>query len=652
MKKFMFLITILTALSMQTLESQPPQAFSYQAAIQNASNQPLANTTVTIQISILQGSIAGPVVYSETHTTTTNAQGIVSLTVGTGNPKSGNFTTIPWSRNQMFIKVDVDLSGNGNFIPMGVSQILSVPYALTAGNGLDTEPGTEGQTLVHNGDRWQASSTILATETGVVINSSDKRNKGQAIFAVRNALGDTIFAVYEDGVKIMIDDSPTKSTKGSFAVGGLSSTKEPGTEYLKVTPDSSYIQFNTDTRTTKGGFAVGGLSSGKAMVTPYFTLLPSLINFNFDMEAVKRSGKGGFAVGGLSSGKNIVQNYFTLNQDSIRLYIETEEKTTKGGFAVGGLSSGKPVTDKYLSLTPGFIQFNFDESLISKTTKGGFAVGGLSSGKSSLFNYFHLKPDSATIVLKDKPLKGGKGSFSISNFDSAQTISNLFSIDKDCTFIATKVHAQGDMLIQGNITTTGSILNLVSDIDGNLYSTVRIVNQEWFTQNLRTTKYSDGTPIFDTLYQTPLYYNIAPDSVEVYGFLYYSLVFYYDNKNICPTGWRVPSYADWYTLFSNVSDLYSDDQTALLSEMFFWPTLDMNGTNASHFGAVPSGYVLWNTNENPSTANVYAHHFYGYYWGIDIAYNMVYGFQLPGESLITPAQQPYSSGYAVRCIKN
>ncbi|HON19296.1 MAG TPA: carboxypeptidase-like regulatory domain-containing protein, partial [Salinivirgaceae bacterium] len=85
--------------------AQPPQAFNYQAAIRNASNQPLANATVTVRVSLLEGSVNGNVVYSEQHTTTTNAQGIVSLAVGMGNPKSGNFSTIGWAQNTMFIKI-------------------------------------------------------------------------------------------------------------------------------------------------------------------------------------------------------------------------------------------------------------------------------------------------------------------------------------------------------------------------------------------------------------------------------------------------------------------------------------------------------------------------------------------------------------------
>ena len=293
-------LTILMLMFATLGNAQPPQGFSYQAAIRNAENQALANTPVTVRVTILEGSVTGEPIFSEDHSATTNAQGIVSLNVGFGLPKKGTFRSIQWAKSTLFIQIDVDVDASGTFIPMGSSQILSVPYALYSGNGLDSEPGTVGQTLAHTGEGWAANSTFMAGEAGVTINAMPGRNKSQAIFAVRNSVGDTVFAVYEDGVKIFIDDNPAKAEKGGFAVGGLSTrSRELGTEYFKITPDSSFVQFNADpTKAEKGGFAVGGLSNGKSLLKPYFSLEPSAINFNFDLDAAKRAEKGGFAVGG------------------------------------------------------------------------------------------------------------------------------------------------------------------------------------------------------------------------------------------------------------------------------------------------------------------------------------------------------------------
>ena len=104
------------------------------------------------------------------------------------------------------------------------------------------------------------------------------------IFNVVNSTGDTVFAVYEQGVRINVYDDPVlKSTgsKGGFAVGGFSPAKGTTTnEYLRVTPDSVrvYIEEGNVNKATgsKGGFAVGGFSPAKiGTQTDYFNIYGS-----------------------------------------------------------------------------------------------------------------------------------------------------------------------------------------------------------------------------------------------------------------------------------------------------------------------------------------------------------------------------------------
>ena len=65
--------------------AQSPQRMSYQAVIRDSNNSLVTNTAVGVQISIIQGSVLGPVVYIETHTQNTNANGLVSLEIGGGD---------------------------------------------------------------------------------------------------------------------------------------------------------------------------------------------------------------------------------------------------------------------------------------------------------------------------------------------------------------------------------------------------------------------------------------------------------------------------------------------------------------------------------------------------------------------------------------
>ena len=124
------------------LSAQAPQQMSYQAVIRDNSNQLLANTTVGMQISILQGSPTGTPVYVETHTPLTNANGLVSIQVGGGTVLSGTFSTINWAGGPYYIKTETDPTGGSNYTITGTNQLLSVPYALYAETG--GSPGPQG----------------------------------------------------------------------------------------------------------------------------------------------------------------------------------------------------------------------------------------------------------------------------------------------------------------------------------------------------------------------------------------------------------------------------------------------------------------------------------------------------------------------------
>jgi uncharacterized protein (TIGR02145 family) len=101
----------------------------------------------------------------------------------------------------------------------------------------------------------------------------------------------------------------------------------------------------------------------------------------------------------------------------------------------------------------------------------------------------------------------------------------------------------------------------VTDIDGNVYKTIKVGTQTWIKENLKTTKYSDGTAIpnvKDNAVWTQLYTgaycwynNDAATNKVVYGALYnWYAVSATSNggKNVCPTGWHVPSDAEWTAL--------------------------------------------------------------------------------------------------------
>lgn len=126
------IIIIAVAFIAATGFAQVPEKISYQAVIRNNVNALVSNQVVGMRISILQGGPNGQLTYSETHTPTTNENGLASIEIGGGTIVYGVFSNIAWSSGSLFLKVEVDPNGSTNYSISGTSQLLSVPYALYA----------------------------------------------------------------------------------------------------------------------------------------------------------------------------------------------------------------------------------------------------------------------------------------------------------------------------------------------------------------------------------------------------------------------------------------------------------------------------------------------------------------------------------------
>lgn len=123
------------------LQAQAPERMSYQAVARDTDGAILPDQTVSMRIQVLQSSGTGVAVYTETHTTSTNANGLVSLQIGGGSVVSGSLSGINWNAGPYFLKTEIDLSGGTNYSIIGTTQLLSVPYALHAERvGTEADP--------------------------------------------------------------------------------------------------------------------------------------------------------------------------------------------------------------------------------------------------------------------------------------------------------------------------------------------------------------------------------------------------------------------------------------------------------------------------------------------------------------------------------
>jgi len=115
--------------------TQTPQKMSYQAVIRNEENELLYEEQVGVRISILRGSEN---IYTETHTVTSNMNGLITLEIGAGTT-TDNFSKIDWGKGPYFIKTETDIKGGTNYSITTISQMLSVPYALYAEKAKSTD---------------------------------------------------------------------------------------------------------------------------------------------------------------------------------------------------------------------------------------------------------------------------------------------------------------------------------------------------------------------------------------------------------------------------------------------------------------------------------------------------------------------------------
>lgn len=128
-KLTLLLLTVVSLLHAQA----PPDLINYQAIARDAAGNELSNVSLLVNVRISTDVNNTTIVYSETHTLSTNAFGLMNLKIGGGTPLSGTMNAIAWGTATHFINIRVDQSLSGsNYVDMGTSQLVSVPYAFHA----------------------------------------------------------------------------------------------------------------------------------------------------------------------------------------------------------------------------------------------------------------------------------------------------------------------------------------------------------------------------------------------------------------------------------------------------------------------------------------------------------------------------------------
>ena len=197
--------------------------------------------------------------------------------------------------------------------------------------------------------------------------------------------------------------------------------------------------------------------------------------------------------------------------------------------------------------------------------------------------------------------------------------------------------------------------NSVKDIEGNKYKTVTIGTQVWMAENLKTTRYNDGTSIPEVTdndtwakLTSPAYSWYNNDSIEnkkMYGAIYN---WYAINTNrLCPTGWHVPADSEWHTILASMEGSNLAGGKLKEAGTSHWKIPNIGATNKSGFTALPGGYrsiegifnfigisgYWWSSTEYDNSS--------AFFYNLRYKYSLAYKYR--SEKFC---------GFSVRCIKD
>lgn len=182
-------LLLLVFFGLTTGWSQAPYQFNFQAVARNLAGNPMTNTTVDFRLSIVQGSPEGTLAFIETQSTQTNNFGLANLLVGTGTTELGELAAIDWMAGPYFLRIEL-ADNDGNYLLVGSSPLMSVPYALHAktseqagpqgppgeqgpqGQPAELPAGNTGETLRHNGVTWEASDVLVNSGTSIGVGAA------------------------------------------------------------------------------------------------------------------------------------------------------------------------------------------------------------------------------------------------------------------------------------------------------------------------------------------------------------------------------------------------------------------------------------------------------------------------------------------------
>ncbi|MBQ6154986.1 MAG: fibrobacter succinogenes major paralogous domain-containing protein [Bacteroidales bacterium] len=609
MKKLITMTIMVLAVAVAM--AQAPEKFTYQAVVRSASNSLVANAPVGVRVSILQGGVNGTLVYMETQTGVTNANGLITLQIGGGNVQQGAFADIDWANGPFFLKSETDPNGGSNYSITTTQQMLSVPYALyskEAGNGFSGDyndlvnvpqiPQIPADVSAFNND---AGYITDYTETDPQYNAWNKD--------------------YNDLInKPTIPTVPTYVSAFTNDAGYL-------TNFTETDPQFSAWDKDYNDLTNKPTLFSGNYNdlTNKPMIPTVPTNVSAFTN-----DAGYLTSADVQQAAGVPTVVSAFQNdagYVTANQLDAAGYITAADVPAQVNADWNATTGAAKILNKpTIPTVPSNVSvFNNDAHYITEA---------------------QLNALLATMNNTIDSLRNRIGELEM---HQTQPQTDTAIMAHACLGLAT-----------------------VTDYDLNVYNTVQIGNQCWMRENLRSTHYADGTAIAagtTSSTTTAYYYPLQGDFT--YGYLYNWKAVMRNSSNsqsnpsgvqgVCPNGWHVPSDAEWDELQNYVSSqshyLCNGDNNNVakaLAAKTGW--VSSTGTcavgniqvsnNATGFSALPAGHNYGGSYTNYGTAATF--------WssteaGSANTFDRSVDYS---NAVFTRSNHPKGYGFSVRCLRD
>ena len=573
-----------------SLSAQIPAKFLYQAIIRNAEGQLVQNSQVGIRVSILSGDINGNVEYVETQVGQTNSNGLLTIEIGDGTVQQGSFNSIQWENGQFFLKTDLDPDGGTDYTISSTMMLLSVPYAMYAERAGNTFSGDYND-LINTPSIPAIPSQLSAFQNDMGYITMDSIPTIPAIPSQLSAFQNDVGYITMDSIPTMptipSQLSAFQNDMGYITMDSIPTIPAIPSQLSAFQNDMGYITMDSIPSVPSIPSQISAFQNDVGYITSYTE--QQILSIHIDTIFL--------------SGGSFVKLPPTFDGDYNSLRNKPNIPEIPTAISAFQNDAGYLTQSEYTAL------MNSISQLTQQLAQQQLQI-------DSLIEAFHNVDvvDTASPIVEDTSLVAP---------DTTQAGTDTIAPTPDIPTV--------NPFACPNAPT-------VSDIDGNVYNTVKIGQQCWMKENLRVTHYPDGREIFlnhrcvdmgayqncgslipctgDTAYRYPVFSTYS--AVEQHGYLYNwpAAVNGTSGSNsnpsgvqgICPNGWHIPSYAEWEQLFSYVkgrSEYVCGDSSANIAKALAsqeeWGTsgiftddscligLYKDQNNATGFSALPSG---------------------------------------------------------------